>query len=287
VKFFIPLMMFCNVVWSQSNTKPVIHFEKEVCYAARGNNGEIELIQREWYCDYCNDNHIRRDTTGEITELADYDEKGELESFNMFTENPAKGLRYMNMFKTNESGESELERTVIYYRAVKIDSGWVSADSTFEGTGELEWVSNRYISADSLVEQYDTYYADGSLLYSYRKVCDGELPKNQKTTWLDSDDQNRYTTSAWSENPSTRVYIQYEEDGTISYQSREIYNSSEDAIYEYTWFSEDHIEEHWFSYVYDEFGNWTHKLVYNESKELIFVVEREILYWRRPVLTRK
>jgi hypothetical protein len=238
------------------------------------------------YCAYCNDTHIRRDTTGEIIELADYEEEGGLESFRMFTEDPETGMRYMNTFETNDRGEMELAYTVNYYPFVKIDSGWVSADSTFRASGDLNWASQKYISTDSLVEQYVTHYPDGSLLSSYYEIKDPESGWD-KTIRHDYSGPDGYSKSYRDSTTKTWNYISYREDNSIQHKSKEIYNTREDCIYEYTWFSEEQIEEHWFRYVYDEYGNWTRKLVYNKDKELIYVIEREILYWRKPALIRK
>jgi hypothetical protein len=61
MRSLIILLFWGCTGFSQAEPDLIIHFEKEVCYAAKTDkNGEIELMHREWYCAYCNDTHILR-----------------------------------------------------------------------------------------------------------------------------------------------------------------------------------------------------------------------------------
>lgn len=277
MKYSLIIFSLCVSVlcWSKGDTTKQIKSAIETGYEATFNkDSTIRLGKPGHSGEYDNDTKTIYNKYGDrIISVWRDSEYGD--DSTVYVYNDLHQFIQMDMYDI-EDGKAILNLRNFYYYDKK---GFNYLDSTFESDGSFYFYRKSAYDYDQNIELNLTLDVDGSMISKYVKYEDGN--GNLTMTIYTSGYSNETDTTYYGTNEETREEFLLELNGQdTAWFDLSRYDENDLEVYNYSFTASDTPKkrERYFTYEFNEYGDWIRKLVF-ENGELTHVVERTLTYW--------
>ncbi|MBK6526247.1 MAG: hypothetical protein IPG07_12260 [Crocinitomicaceae bacterium] len=263
---------------AQTDSVKQIKYERQRGQYVKVVNGKLIEVSTGSYHPFPFGESSEYDSTGRTIAINYYQEGDILYSTNRY-ELGESGYKYkVTITDYNSRGEFLDQSYKHKYIFMNEDSSWQFIDSIFNEWGELERVETAFRPQDnSYYETISEHIPEGT---TTRRILEN-LSSKFEYTWVDYGPDGKINSMSYhltDTSKNTYTYYSFIDEDTTFIHFEE-YDKNFLPIYERDQTTDLRILEYWFEYEFDAYGNWIKKLVYDANRNLIFITEREIVYW--------